>query len=302
MFGYVKAYEPDLKVKEQVLYRAFYCGLCRAMGKCTGVCSKCTLSYDITLLSIIRCALVKDVIDVRRSRCVLHPFRGRPMLRTNESLRYSACASVILTYCKAIDDLHDERGGKKMRARMLKLWMHGAYRRASKRFPELARQTQELTARMSSLENTAEGSLDRLAALSGELMEVVFSCGLEGEEQSIARAFGKSLGKWLYIIDAVDDYADDVRKKRFNPLFSQDSVGSPDLAELQKLKIILLNILSDAEAALDLVIYPEGELGAMMMGIVDNVLHAGLAGATDKVLAKYYDGCPVELPEPDNLT
>ena len=46
MFGYIKPHSPELKVREDAYYRGVYCGLCRAMGRCTGCLSRFTLSYD----------------------------------------------------------------------------------------------------------------------------------------------------------------------------------------------------------------------------------------------------------------
>ena len=57
MYGYIKAYAPELKVREQEYYRAVYCGLCRTMGKCTGQCSRLTLSCDVTFLALLRLLL-----------------------------------------------------------------------------------------------------------------------------------------------------------------------------------------------------------------------------------------------------
>ena len=54
MFGYIKTYPPELKVREQEYYRAVYCGLCRTMGKCTGQCSRMALSYDFAFLVMLR--------------------------------------------------------------------------------------------------------------------------------------------------------------------------------------------------------------------------------------------------------
>ena len=56
MYGYIRTFDPELKVREQEYYRAVYCGLCRTMGKCTGQCSRMTLSYDFTLFALVRMA------------------------------------------------------------------------------------------------------------------------------------------------------------------------------------------------------------------------------------------------------
>lgn len=50
MFGYVTANKPELKMREFGRYKAFYCGLCRRLGKTNGAVSRLTLSYDMTFL------------------------------------------------------------------------------------------------------------------------------------------------------------------------------------------------------------------------------------------------------------
>ena len=45
MFGYVKPAYGELRVREHELYKAYYCGLCRAMGRTTGQLSRFSLNY-----------------------------------------------------------------------------------------------------------------------------------------------------------------------------------------------------------------------------------------------------------------
>ena len=86
MFGYVRAYKPELKVKEYELYRASYCGLCRSMGKCTGQCSRMTLSYDFAFLAIFRFALLGGELSFDKKRCLAHPFEKRAYVKDNPTL------------------------------------------------------------------------------------------------------------------------------------------------------------------------------------------------------------------------
>ena len=53
MFGYIKPDIPELKMKENELYKAVYCGLCKTMGKCTGCASQLTLNYDFAFLAML---------------------------------------------------------------------------------------------------------------------------------------------------------------------------------------------------------------------------------------------------------
>ena len=115
LFGYVKPYHPELLVKDYEFYKASYCGVCRAMKRHTGVFSNVTLSYDSVFLALVRMLYVPDEkIAAKKSRCVAHPFKSRPMLLENEATEYTARAFAILSYYKMRDDALDEGVGKKL--------------------------------------------------------------------------------------------------------------------------------------------------------------------------------------------
>ena len=113
MLGYVRTDRAELRVREDVFYRALYCGLCHRMGKCTGNCSRMTLNYDFVFLAAVRLSLTGEAPTVKKQRCFLHPFRSRPTVQACKSLDYCADASALLVYHKLLDDLHDEKGLKK---------------------------------------------------------------------------------------------------------------------------------------------------------------------------------------------
>ena len=54
MFGYVKPWLPELRVREEATYRALYCGLCRTMKRTVGRLSTLSLSYDFVFFLISR--------------------------------------------------------------------------------------------------------------------------------------------------------------------------------------------------------------------------------------------------------
>ena len=115
MFGYVKAFPPELTLREYELYRAGYCGVCRAMGRCNGRTSCAGLTWDSVFLFFVRTALTKDPFEVKRIFCLLHPFRRRQAVLSTPQIDYAARASAVLIHGKLQDDKKDERGVKKLR-------------------------------------------------------------------------------------------------------------------------------------------------------------------------------------------
>lgn len=279
MFGYVKPYIPELKVKEYDCYKAFYCGLCRAMGKCTGKCSGCTLSYDFVFLAAVRCAITKSDILYEKKRCFMHIFKKQSVVKLNPSLEYCSYSACLLTCAKISDDINDEKGIDKFKANTLKKLFYSPHKKSKKQLPDLEIKLAKALNELSVLEKQ-NASADECADISGNMLEAIFSYGLNGTEAAIASNIGRNIGKLIYLIDAIEDYNDDIKKKRFNPLVP--IVQKSNLSECNNddvrdtLRVALINILADAEPAFDLIDYSYAESGQLLKGLIDNIIYVAL--------------------------
>ena len=57
MTGYIKAFKPELKIKDYELYRGVYCSECRVLGRLYTTIERMLLSYAFTFLPTVRLAL-----------------------------------------------------------------------------------------------------------------------------------------------------------------------------------------------------------------------------------------------------
>ncbi len=287
MLGYVRPDTQELRVREHLYYRALYCGLCHRMGRCTGQCSRMTLSYDFVFLAAVRLSLTGEKVEIRQQRCIAHPFRRRPTAQKSDALDYCADASALLVYHKLSDDVADERGFKKIRSLLARPFLRGAYKKAKKRHPELDKQ---IAAHLEALSRYEKGDLpvegaEPLAEQFGGLMEAVFTDGLNGTEARIAGAIGKSVGRWIYLADAADDFAEDLRRERFNPYVGLFG-GSPTEQDFRSLGHALIVHLERAEQGFLLIDgYPAPELKE----ILANILYLGLPKKGNEIVAKCID-------------
>lgn len=288
MFGYVRIDKPELRVREYEAYRASYCGLCRSMGKCTGCASRMTLSYDFAFLFIFRTVLTGAKVEAEARRCIVHPLTPRPMLKVTEESEYAACAAALLTYYKCKDDLADETGKKRRRARAVLPVAKRMRKRALKRLPALSTLDSVIAdamAEIAAAEREHTPSADRYAELSGNLLGEIFAFGLSESSARIARAFGRHVGKWIYFIDAYDDLDEDLGTGRFNPfaILWDLREGEPmqdDRREM--LRIALLNELSEAEKSMDLLdFYGYADFD----GVLRNILYRGMPQTAERVLS-----------------
>ena len=297
MYGYLRVHAPELKVRQQEYYRAVYCGLCRTMGKCTGQCSRMTLSYDFTCFALVRMALTGETPAVRRRRCPVHPLRKRPMAELNADLALCAYMSAILAYHKIRDDLRDEQGLKRTAATAAAPLAGSIRRRALKHgYAEADRAVAESMQALCELEASRPPSVDRPASLFGELMATLLAHGLTGNPAKLARTIGYHVGRWIYILDAADDFAEDVKSQRYNPLvclYGDLLTADPAMTELpaakrQELRTALLAELVELECAFDLLDvadHPD------LSGILSNILYEGMPREIDRVLFGETGGC-----------
>ena len=279
MFGYVKPQIPDLKVRENELYKATYCGLCRTMGKTTGCLSKLTLNYDFAFLALARYALEGGKAEVKMRRCAVHPFKKRPMLEPDETLRYCAKTSVILTRLKLDDNVNDSHGLARLKAKIAHL-VSVFFKKTDKELAPLEENVRALINDLSIKEKEKCNSIDTVADIFGKILKEIASFGLEGMNKRIAENIGMHLGRWIYVIDACDDFSKDVKTNSYNPLIY--AFGS-ELTEENRYALhcgamLELDAMSKSLELIDFSSHRDVE------GIIKNVAYLGMVSETDRVL------------------
>ena len=283
MLGYVRVNAQELRLREYEYYRALYCGLCRRMGKCTGQCSRMSLSYDFVFLATLRMSILGEKPSVGRVRCMVHPLKKRNAVLASPSLDYCADASALLSYHKLNDDVADEKGFARTKAILLRLLMRSAYKKARGRHGELDEKIGACLQRLSEYEKDAHEypSADTPAALFGELMAAVFSEGLEGADARIASEMGRAVGHWIYLADAADDFAEDKKRGRFNPykgLFGE----TPTATDLENLRVSLTAQLMRGESAMLLI---DSYATTELKEILYNIMYLGLPARAEQIVS-----------------
>lgn len=212
MFGYVTANKPELKMREFGRYKAFYCGLCRRLGKTNGAVSRLTLSYDMTFLILLLSSLYEPEEQQERHRCLIHPGKKQWMLY-NPITDYASDMNVLLSCYHFQDDWEDERSivglcGAKVFA--------GRAKKIAGQYPRQAEAIRKQLGRLAELEQKGITEPDAISRPFGELMAELFVYR-EDAFQDILRSFGFYLGKYIYLLDAFMDLEKDIKKGSFNP-------------------------------------------------------------------------------------
>ncbi len=262
MFGYIVPMECELRVREQSLYRAYYCGLCKAIAKRYGHAARLSLSYDCAFLGLLLSAMTEEARPAAPCRCLVKPFRGKhPVMASSAALDYAADVNVLLAWHKLADDWRDER---KLKALLGMPLLRGAFRKAERLRPALSSAIAGSLSALSALEKGGCETSDEPACAFGALMRELlsFAPGLTPADRAAGEWMFFNLGRWIYLADAWEDRARDAKAKTFNP-FNQRNTGKDEAS------FLLYVSLSEAEKAYDLLSFPAGQ------GILDNIMHLG---------------------------
>ncbi|MCH5251659.1 MAG: hypothetical protein J1F22_01685 [Lachnospiraceae bacterium] len=219
MFGYVTANKPEMKIREFARYKGFYCGLCRRLHKAHGRLGQMTLTYDMTFLIVLLTSLYESATEEMKKRCLIHPAKKQYML-CNEITEYAADMNILLTCDHLEDDWKDER---KITGFLGMKVFAGKKKKIAKRYPRQAEVIAKSLAELSRLEEENCQDIDVIARPFGTLMAELF-VWREDAFQNILRQIGFYLGKFIYIMDAYMDVAEDSKKECYNPFmktFSQ---------------------------------------------------------------------------------
>ena len=216
MFGYVKIFKDELKVKDYNLFKAYYCGLCQTIKREYGFPARYFLSYDVTFLAILLVAVAEKEPSFSPIRCLANPTIRRPAMGGDEVLSYASAVNVLLAWFKLKDDWNDNHS---IKASLLMPFMVKKCKKAKKRHPALYEKISGGIASLSALEREGCREPDQVAAAFGNLMADIFDSPFtqDSERRRIMAHCGYLLGRFIYLLDAWADRSEDAKKHTYNP-------------------------------------------------------------------------------------
>lgn len=320
MLGYVKIDKGELKVREYEVYTGYYCGVCKSIGRRYGQLPRMVLSYDAAFLAILLASLSDESDTPVQEHCIAHPVIKKKTVIRNRAIDYAGDVMLILAWYKLADDAADEG---KAYAKPVMLMMKRIFRRLNSLYPELCSSIENHLSVLSALEREKCASIDMAAEAFSKIMEDIFTEGLRavyGSEppqqkppgdrgdpgisgmqddrtysrtspsndtrELLARA-GYHLGKWVYMIDAVDDIEENIESGAYNPLLfrfkfdaaneTADEFRARIEPDLRFNLYHYLAMLSRCTDSLDI---------RKNAGIIENVIYFGLNRKTEEIIMR----------------
>ena len=287
MLGYVQVFKPDLKVREYEIYMGYYCGVCKYIGKEYGQLPRMALSYDAAFLALLLACVDEEPDAPVQEHCVAHHIKNKTIIR-NAAIEYAGDVMLILAWYKMLDDAHDE--GKAYAKASVRL-LNRLHKKLQKKYPQLCDGIELNLAKLNGLEEAECANLDEAAESFSKIMEVIFEEGakkLYPDSQDLHETFAKTgyhMGKWIYLIDAVDDIDENIETGAYNPLLYRFEYKDEEETTQQfrdrireNLEFNLyhyLAVLSEQTESLDI---------KKNRGIIDNVIYFGMNRKTEEII------------------
>lgn len=217
MYGYVVPFKEKLAMQNFVLYRAFYCGLCKSTGRLFGQLPRLTTNYDMTFLGVFLHDCKSFDVTLAEEGCVLNPFKKKPIAKS-KLVDEIAAVNIILSYYKAVDGVIDGEGGK---MRIIKSALKKPFTKAKKMCPEIERITREKYEALQKAESEGGRGIDAMADYFASMLRDIMAQLLKEDADEYKKGVAYNIGKLVYLMDALDDVDEDFKKKRYNPLISE---------------------------------------------------------------------------------
>ena len=213
MFGYVTINKDELSPEAFQRYRAFYCGLCSRLHALHGFRGRCTLSYDMTFLSMLLTSLYEPPCSTGTLRCPVHPAKPHDFISSSYT-DYAADMSIELAYRKLLDNWQDDRSHS---SKMLAAALEKKHLEISQKYPRQTAAIHLSLGKLTRAEQQGGQSADEMSSYFGALMAELLDYKHDEWSEPLQQ-MGMSLGKFIYLMDAYEDLEKDLRKGRFNPL------------------------------------------------------------------------------------
>lgn len=222
MFGYVLPLKEELKVHQLNTFKSYYCGLCCHIKEDFGQLPRMVLNYDLVAMGMLLDGLSPDQAYLQKKNCIVHPATKKPVIIRNKALQYTASMNVALVYYKLLDDIQDDHNLKSEALAKLLVPYKVKFK------PEIRKINRMIAFHLKELYALEQSknfqSIDEVchpfSLIVGKILQA-YPYSLAQDSPQLREKlfnFGYALGKWIYMIDALDDLEKDMAKGRFNPI------------------------------------------------------------------------------------
>ncbi len=279
MYGYIIPDKPNMYIKDFTFFRAFYCGLCKSIGGKCGQIARLSTNYDMTFFNILMHNILGKEVEIASEACILNPVKKKPIVKTDSLTEQIVGINTLMFYYKVEDDFVD---GDKARAIALAPIVKPKAKKARKNMPEIDKILKKGFSDLRVMEQANETSIDKVSEPFSIIIADVAKIIVGDKFNDYIYNLCYNLGKWVYLMDALDDIDDDFKDKRYNPFLvrfnnyeNREQFLQINREEIEYIMMSVYNGIVNNYNKLDVKISE---------GILSNVFYLGLKKQTEDML------------------
>lgn len=285
MFGYILPDKPNMFMKDYALYKSFYCGLCKSIKCHHNNVLRLSVNYDVTFINILLHGIFGQKMEFSVEGCILNPFKKKCILKDNPLSEKCVFLNTLLIDFKARDDMQDKPSFAK---KILRSYLRRKVKKAKNALPEVADLLDQAYIEQVEVEKNNELSFDKVAHPFSTCMQGIFKvlCGEKYSDEIGAIAY--FLTKYVYLLDAIDDFEKDKKNNEFNVFVNRfpDANTHKDLLNHEnEIQDILGGILFSVKENYERVPVFETE------SIITNTFWYGLGARAKQIIYKENSKC-----------
>lgn len=290
MFGYIYPFKPDLKIKHYNRFKSYYCSLCHSIKNNYGNIPRMSLNFDTTFMAIFLDGFTKNNPIIEKKRCPIHPIEKKYIMKNISSIDYASHITIILTHNKIVDDINDENN---LLNKIILPFSSMYIQKLPSNFIELKIFIENELKNLRNIELSEDRlSIDEYSHPFANLTKHIFYNYCKENNFSdlsleYIKNIGYNLGKWIYIMDSLNDIERDIKRECFNPIVhinsekkTIDDINEFAISMFNKYKPLLTHInYTCLDNFKRLKIYKNYDL-------IENILQLGMPFKTDKIINK----------------
>lgn len=286
MFGYIDV-DKDIDKGQKGLWQTFMCGLCISSKNLVDNRSRIVIGNDINFFNVLFHSYMGIDVNIEHKRCVSSVIKKRTILSKTPITDKLALANMMLIYLNLVDDMVDKQLSVKKRI-ALSLYK-GSYGKAVSQWQQFNDTMLSNYQLLRSLEKENCDSIDKVCHPFAKMSYDFAQLTLDNASTDILNLC-YNMGKWVYLIDALDDIKQDFSKGNYNVFVSHykaDDISfvKDNIDEISFVMYTTLNALTTQYNDLNLSKY---------RCVLDSIIYKHLRTKTAEILGKYGDISPKE--------
>ena len=283
MFGYINVFKDTLQKGQYGAWNTFLCGMCTSLKAEYGNKARLTAGWDINFYNVLFHSVKNLPAKIEMQNCLSSPLKKRSIMQKDEITDKLATANLLLAYFNAIDD--DTDGDTCFKHKVVLSALKKPFKKAKQNAPELFDKLNECYQKLLKAEKQGCANIDQTCEYTADMSVYVAKFVLGDDfDNPYLSWLCYNVGKWVYIIDALDDLKKDYRTNKYNPLYAWLGKIEPkefvknNIDELEFLFYSTLNKIAESFNDMQLTAYT---------CLLKNIIYESMRKKTQEIFDKY---------------